>query len=546
MAGAASAGAYTAGALDVLFEALDTWYDAKDRGDDVPRHKVSLEVASGASAGAMCAALLAIAAPYDFPHARLNAQREPNAEALRNPFYRAWVEDIGIAPMLDTGDLAGGGMPSLLNSDVIERIVTESLGYSARRRERPYIARPLVTRFTLGNLRGVPYHVTYRGLKPASDVMRAHSDYQGFLVGGAAPAELPPHLWGHPAVCPETASGGSAAWQRLGEAAVASGAFPAFLRAKKLSRPGDDYSRREFGDASAPEGEPRSVCVQPAWKNDTVPSQYDYVSIDGGMFNNEPFALAREVVAGGYGRSNPRQGSAADGAVVMIAPFVSRPGDGEEPAPEPWHNLLMPLFYSFIAQCRFSPADLALAQDESIYSRFLIAPVDSAAPQASPYWIASGPLQGFFGFFHREFRKHDYQLGRRNCQRFLREDFRLPADNPIVANGYAPVSAQQRAAWTDAKGELPIIPLLGPLQQEEPLCDWPAGQFRVDDVMDAVEARVDAVVRYYREAAAASAGGWLARQGARACLSAGWLALRPQVIGSLRQNIEGARRAQLL
>jgi hypothetical protein len=51
MAGAISAGAYTAGVLDFLIEALDQWEAAKQRGDMVPRHEVSLDVFSGASAG---------------------------------------------------------------------------------------------------------------------------------------------------------------------------------------------------------------------------------------------------------------------------------------------------------------------------------------------------------------------------------------------------------------------------------------------------------------------------------------------------------------
>src|SRR5579859_7573639 len=71
MAGAVSAGAYTAGALDFLIEALDAWEAAKARGERVPAHQVSLEAASGASAGAMCAALLAILLPGRFPHVRV-------------------------------------------------------------------------------------------------------------------------------------------------------------------------------------------------------------------------------------------------------------------------------------------------------------------------------------------------------------------------------------------------------------------------------------------------------------------------------------------
>ena len=68
MAGAISAGAYTAGVLDFLTEALDEWYAAKDRNEPVPLHEVSIEAFSGASAGGMCAAISAVMLQEDFTH----------------------------------------------------------------------------------------------------------------------------------------------------------------------------------------------------------------------------------------------------------------------------------------------------------------------------------------------------------------------------------------------------------------------------------------------------------------------------------------------
>src|SRR5690242_11367844 len=78
MAGAVSAGAYTAGVLDFLVEALDEWYDAREseralHGDDiqswkVPAHEVMLDVLSGASAGGMCAAISSIALREEYDH----------------------------------------------------------------------------------------------------------------------------------------------------------------------------------------------------------------------------------------------------------------------------------------------------------------------------------------------------------------------------------------------------------------------------------------------------------------------------------------------
>jgi predicted acylesterase/phospholipase RssA len=68
MAGAVSAGAYTAGVLDFLTEALDAWYRAKSGGELVPAHNVSIDVFSGASAGGMCAAISAILLQDEFEH----------------------------------------------------------------------------------------------------------------------------------------------------------------------------------------------------------------------------------------------------------------------------------------------------------------------------------------------------------------------------------------------------------------------------------------------------------------------------------------------
>ena len=50
MAGSVSAGAYTAGVMDYLFEALNNWYAKKDKGDPgIPDHDVLIDVFGGSS-----------------------------------------------------------------------------------------------------------------------------------------------------------------------------------------------------------------------------------------------------------------------------------------------------------------------------------------------------------------------------------------------------------------------------------------------------------------------------------------------------------------
>ena len=69
MAGAVSAGAYTAGVLDFLFEALDAYNEEKQKpGWDGPTHDVRIPIMSGASAGGMTSAICALHAFHDLAH----------------------------------------------------------------------------------------------------------------------------------------------------------------------------------------------------------------------------------------------------------------------------------------------------------------------------------------------------------------------------------------------------------------------------------------------------------------------------------------------
>src|SRR5579864_8877303 len=107
MAGAVSAGAYTAGVLDFLMEALEEWYAAKASANTaVPMHDISIDVFSGASAGGMCAAIAAVMVQGSFEHIRNPA--DPSIKDTTNKFYESWVNKIDIEPLLQDNDLANG------------------------------------------------------------------------------------------------------------------------------------------------------------------------------------------------------------------------------------------------------------------------------------------------------------------------------------------------------------------------------------------------------------------------------------------------------
>jgi hypothetical protein len=156
---------------------------------------------------------------------------------------------------------------------------------------------------------------------------------------------------------------------------------------------------------------------------------------------------------------------------------------------------------SLIDQARFKPDELALAADEEHASRYLIGPSRDVNGTTQRYGIASGLLGGFGGFVARAFRDHDYQLGRRNCQQFLRESFVVSANNAIVTSWPATVVRKSQEVTRTAKDialNRPIcyrlIPLIDDLDKEIKLPDWPRiSQDEFKKLQKRIAARFDRV-----------------------------------------------------
>ncbi|MCX7684843.1 MAG: patatin-like phospholipase family protein [Acetobacteraceae bacterium] len=518
MAGAISAGAYTAGVLDLLFEALDA-FDAekqcrREKGD-APLHEVKLTVLGGASAGGMCAALAALFLPTRF--APVLPGRENCPAAKKNPLFSAWVDRIGIERLLETRDLGGGTLPSALDCTILDEIVEETLGaraaMSAAGADRGWLPERVRVLLTLSNLRGVPYALRFQGTA-FSHFMWRHADEARFGVavrpgGNAAPDEvtLDPH-W--PAGDPRRAM--------FHAAVLGTGAFPIALRSRLVSRPLSDYLLRAAlhprsflaqGSASVVTNHPEWLReVTPDW-DPREPDPYRMPVVDGGAMDNEPLELVRRSLAG-WDAHNPRCGAKANRAVVLVDPFVAReaPGPGDDIG---LAGAVLPLFNALIRNSRFKPEDLALAAAPENYSRFIIAPSRGSEWVGSSA-IASGYLGGFLGFFHRDYRLHDFMLGRRNARSFLRQHFVLPEGNVLFQDGRWSDADKVRFRVKRAGAEgwhLPVVPLFGRLMPKsdpeamaadeatiEPLRPWPAGR------LDAA-ARKDLEARIERRAVAA-------------------------------------------
>src|SRR5262249_9015271 len=154
--------------------------------------------------------------------------------------------------------------------------------------------------------------------------------------------------------------------------------------------------------------------------------------VDGGVVNNNPFDYAQYALMGHHTAAT-KAAEVSRCAVIMVSPFPEPPAFPAEglPAAE-LVAVLRALFPALIDQARFKPTELLPPGDPDDHSRFLIVPDRNIDGQEQRYTIACGLLGGFGGFLDETFRAHDFQLGRRNCQEFLRSTFGLPGNNAVV------------------------------------------------------------------------------------------------------------------
>jgi hypothetical protein len=156
------------------------------------------------------------------------------------------------------------------------------------------------------------------------------------------------------------------------------------------------------------------------------------------------------------------------------------------------------LLPALIDQARFKPSEIVLAAKSEDGSRYLVGPSRVIDGKEQRYGIASGLLGGFGGFVARSFRDHDFQLGRRNCQRFLQDAFALPPENKIIKGWIEGAGARAHRAFKaipsqDMPDAYPIIPLFGTAKAEVVLPAWPRiSQVRFEILQTRIAARFDA------------------------------------------------------
>ncbi len=495
LGGTVSAGAYTAGAVDFLIEALDAWTQLRDQGNDTaPKHKFILRVITGTSGGGVIAAIAARALNFDFePIAR---GTPVGAGPTGNPLYDTWIKTLTLDRFLDTGDI-GKDLTSLLNGAAIDAGAQHIIEFAGRGpKRRSWVAAPLSVFLTLTNLRGIPYQLNFGTDRSESyvdhaDFIRFAVCYPGQTINQFRPDELALGFAG--ARLPQATD-----WDEFSKFARATAAFPVGFPARALVRPTAQYRYRVVPLApSMPEAaaaEPGYAVLKPDWEalipngaND-VPDDYHFLAVDGGATDNEPIELARTALCGVAG-SNPRDPVTANRGVLLIDPFAGKAELGPDAATS-FLSTLGGVASAFMQQTRYDSRDLMLAADDRVFIRFMLTP--QLGKTLGDKVLASAGLGAFIGFACADFMRYDYLLGRKNCQDFLRSTFVLAEANPVFGG---PWSADQKAALAKyaQPGFLPIIPLMGSAAIDETLDPWPKGKLRPEHYRDPIERRFRAI-----------------------------------------------------
>ena len=435
MAGAVSAGAYTAGVMDYLLEALAEWEQRRGQ-PGVPTHKVQIPVMGGASAGGMTSIMAASSLnnplpPIDKPSTDLLAEHP------ENKLYHSWVDLTGVdmfSQMLDTADIKPGAILSGLNSSFIDPIAQRVVSADASQWQDlpPFIMPGLKIFTTLSNLQGFAYYAPFNAAStqnPAKYNMVIHNDYACFELTDTA-------IEGHndgwiPLNLKDKVNTDIAA-----NAAMATGAFPVGLQARLVTRDAVYVNNNAWLS--------KYLAQQP------VPDgKYETLNVDGGLINNEPFDKVRDVLNNLPGQETDAYNNfdKFTNTVLMIEPFPTTPPETISLSPG-LLNVIGNTLGTMISQMRSKPQDITNAMDEGCAGQYLITPSRKVTGPdgvttdlAGELAIACGALSGFSGFMNKEFRVHDYFLGRYNCKIFLRDYFTVPesalTSNPIFSAGYA-------------------------------------------------------------------------------------------------------------
>lgn len=485
MAGSVSAGAYTAGVVDFLHEALENWEEERKNGaTDIPDHQVIIDLLGGASGGGITSALTFFGLRNKIPHASLNPDgRTFTVDKDKNIYWKVWVEltknDI-LDELLMDNDICEGYIPSLLNANFVDEVAEIFRQYIAHGEQMPDLPAYLNERaelfLTLFNVTGIKYNVKSKSSAATQQFMSEHRDLSHFRWSDIYEDD------GRMEISFDTAKN----LESLLQSAKATGAFPVGLRARVVEREAKYIWDNPYFQKNG-KFDKTSINLGNQIKEES--NVYKTINGDGGTANNEPIELCRDLLlkirldqykdiqaevdidAASTTEKSIEKKKLTNSSVLLIDPFPSQDFELKIPENEDAHlfSYLPKFIFALNAQLIFDAKDAFEAYDINNYGLHVIAPSREGAIEPE-YVIACGSLGGFGGFFNKDFRIHDYFLGRHNCQSFLRKYFVVDLNESNAQNIECIQSildaykinpaAVKRFSYTDETGKqlVPIIP----------------------------------------------------------------------------------------
>ncbi len=464
MAGAVSAGAYTAGVIDYLLESLHLWEKTKERNktlgknhpeydDSIPMHDVELEVLSGASAGGITGTLTVLSL-LDKDHRFVN---KDNPKGENNVFYKSWVKmadtdtETSLMKLLNVDDLKAGEYPeSLLNTAPIDTIADNALKTNDHVAFPKYVSKSLDLVLTTTNLRGLNFNIDF---KDSESVITNHGGFFRYKIANEE----------HNAGIPKDDDSlyfvldlkDSAHVNYLKNATLSTSAFPIGLKSREITIAHEYVARypKYLFD--------RSEGIRVDLKTD---DEYKFNSVDGGLINNEPFGICMKVLI----EKNKTIREDDNYAIIMVDPFPNQDHDLDPyDSKRDIISIAKGMFKALRNQVMFNQDGILEALSLSNRTKFLVEP--KRKRETTNGWIrakkdlASAPLSGFGGFLDESFREHDFHLGRKNCQSFLRYYFAVENKNIVKRFGsQVTAAAKNRFSYSD-KDDLNKVPTYFPI-----------------------------------------------------------------------------------
>jgi hypothetical protein len=325
-------------------------------------------------------------------------------------------------------------------------------------------------------LRGIPLGINFS--TPIGEVkgvseLPSHNTFEHFLVShyklnyGKKP-DTDKFLWFNPYEKPYS--------DTMSLTTKATGAFPIGLKFREIDQNSftDNYlkcvTERTIFNRFSEKKEKHKI----DWSN--FPVNFNFVTVDGGAINNEPFGEVLGILKSRYNEcfenGYPKYG------VVMIDPFPDEVDKKEiYKAPDDLFSVIPAIIGTLHDQSKVKRDDIVEAA-ENPYFRGEIFPRKWINREKDEFPITTSSVSAFGGFLDVQFRHYDFFLGRDNARNYFRYyfsfEYTVDTANPeksIIHPIHRPWTAEMvemfKVTSKDGKTYLPIIPDLNILQEKK-------------------------------------------------------------------------------